>query len=110
MAQSALHAFAGIILSKFLKYEKWLIPSVIFGLLLPDLDIFFVIIGITDFKSSFLMHSFFFATLIYLVFLSLAEITSDKCHDSFLLDIPDFLNTIKNFLNTSYNKKNEKRI
>ncbi len=39
-----------------------------------------------------------------------AEITSDKGHDSFLLDIPDFLNTIKNFLNTSYSKLNEKRI
>ena len=39
-----------------------------------------------------------------------AEITSDKGHDSFLLDIPDFLNTIKNFLNTSYKKQNEKRI
>ena len=39
-----------------------------------------------------------------------AEITSDKGHDSFLLDVPDFLNTIKNFLNTSYNKENEKRI
>jgi len=39
-----------------------------------------------------------------------AEITSDKGHDSFLLDIPDFLNTVKNFLNTSYKKLNEKRI
>ena len=39
-----------------------------------------------------------------------AEITSDKGHDSFLLNVPDFLNTIKNFLNTSYNKLNEKRI
>ena len=39
-----------------------------------------------------------------------AEITSDKGHDSFLLDIPDFLNAVKNFLNTSYNKINEKRI
>ena len=38
------------------------------------------------------------------------EIISDKGHDSFLLDVPDFLNTIKNFLNTSYNKLNEKRI
>ena len=38
------------------------------------------------------------------------EIESDKGHDSFLLNIPDFLNTIKNFLNTSYNKLNEKRI
>ena len=39
-----------------------------------------------------------------------AEITSDKGHDSFLLNVPDFLNTIKNFLNTSYVKINEKRI
>ncbi len=38
------------------------------------------------------------------------EITSDKGHDSFLLDVPDFLNTVKNFLKTSYNKINEKRI
>ena len=38
-----------------------------------------------------------------------AEITSDKGHESFLLIIPDFLNTIKNFLNTSYYKLNEKR-
>ena len=30
------------------------------------------------------------------------EISSDKGHDSFLLDVPDFLNTVKNFLNTSY--------
>ena len=34
-----------------------------------------------------------------------AEITSDKGHDSFLLDVPDFLNAVKNFLNTSYYKK-----
>ncbi|MDC3038671.1 homoserine O-acetyltransferase [Candidatus Pelagibacter sp.] len=32
------------------------------------------------------------------------EITSDKGHDSFLLDVPDFLNTVKNFLNKSYEK------
>ena len=32
------------------------------------------------------------------------EISSDKGHDSFLLDIPDFLNTVKNFLNTSYKR------
>ncbi len=38
------------------------------------------------------------------------EITSDKGHDSFLLDVPDFLSAVKNFLNTSYNKHYEKRI
>ncbi len=32
------------------------------------------------------------------------EIASDKGHDSFLLDVPDFLNTVRNFLNKSYEK------
>ena len=37
------------------------------------------------------------------------EIVSDKGHDSFLLDVPDFLNTLKNFLDKSYTElKNEK--
>ena len=31
-----------------------------------------------------------------------AEIESDKGHDSFLLDVPDFLNVLKNFVDTSY--------
>ena len=30
------------------------------------------------------------------------EIKSDKGHDSFLLDVPDFLKTLKNFLDKSY--------
>jgi len=30
------------------------------------------------------------------------EIESDKGHDSFLLDIPEFLDTLKNYINTSY--------
>ena len=30
------------------------------------------------------------------------EINSDKGHDSFLLDVPDFLNALKNFLDKSY--------
>ena len=37
------------------------------------------------------------------------EIVSDKGHDSFLLDVPDFLNALKNFLDKSYTElKNEK--
>ncbi len=32
------------------------------------------------------------------------EIDSDKGHDSFLLDIPDFLSAVKNYLDTSYKK------
>ena len=30
------------------------------------------------------------------------EISSDKGHDSFLLDVPDFLISIKNFLQANY--------
>ena len=37
------------------------------------------------------------------------EIVSDKGHDSFLLDVPDFLNALKNFVDKSYTElKNEK--
>ena len=30
------------------------------------------------------------------------EIASDKGHDSFLLDVPDFFSALKNFLDQSY--------
>ena len=33
-----------------------------------------------------------------------AEINSDKGHDSFLLDVPEFLKTIREFLNSTYNE------
>ena len=38
------------------------------------------------------------------------EIDSDKGHDSFLLDVPDFLQALGNFLNKSYERLNEKGI
>ena len=39
------------------------------------------------------------------------EINSDKGHDSFLLDVPDFLKTLSEFINSSFNEvNNEKRI
>ena len=39
------------------------------------------------------------------------EINSDKGHDSFLLNVPDFLKTLSEFINSAYNEvKNEKRI
>jgi len=38
------------------------------------------------------------------------EIKSEKGHDSFLLNTPDFLNTIKNYLKSTYSNLNEKRI
>ena len=42
---------------------------------------------------------------------SYSEIISDKGHDSFLLDEPEFLKTLKGFIDSMYEKfKNEKRI
>ena len=38
------------------------------------------------------------------------EIESEKGHDSFLLNTPDFLDTIKNYLKSTYSNLNEKRI
>ena len=39
------------------------------------------------------------------------EINSDKGHDSFLLNIPKFLETLSEFLNSTYKEiNNEKRI
>ena len=38
------------------------------------------------------------------------EIKSDKGHDSFLLDLPDFLNTIKNYLKATFIELDEKRV
>ena len=38
------------------------------------------------------------------------EIDSDKGHDSFLLNVPDFLQALGNFLNKSYERLNEKGI
>ena len=32
------------------------------------------------------------------------EINSDKGHDSFLLDVPEFLKTVREFLNSTYNE------
>ena len=87
MAQSGIHAFCGIILSKSLKYEKWLVPSLIFGSILPDIDILFSAIGfmfglsISDAESIFhrtFTHNIFFSMIIYLIFLYIAEIASDK--------------------------------
>ena len=34
----------------------------------------------------------------------------DKGHDSFLLDVPDFLETLRGFLDSSYERLNEKGI
>ena len=86
MAQSGIHAFSGIVLSKLFKYEKWFIPSLIFGSILPDIDILFAAIAFL-FGSSInnaeaihrtFTHSLFTVVIIYFIFLSFGEITSNK--------------------------------
>ena len=48
---------------------------------------------------------------IRLQYLSFVEINSDKGHDSFLLNVPEFLRTVSEFLSSTYNEiNNEKRI
>ena len=43
--------------------------------------------------------------------MSYAEIKTDKGHDSFLVNEPEFLKTLKGFIDSMYTKfKNEKRI
>ena len=37
------------------------------------------------------------------------EINSDKGHDSFLLDVPEFLKTLSEFLNTTYDEVNDEK-
>jgi len=86
MAQSGIHAFSGIILSKFLKNEKWFVPSLIFGSILPDIDILFSAIAfllgstIDDAESIHrtFTHSLFTIIIIYFIFLSITEITSKQ--------------------------------
>ena len=86
MAQSGIHAFSGIILSKLFKQKKWFAPSLILGSILPDVDILFSaiaflfgasIVEAEEIHRTF-THSIFTVLIIYLVFLSIKEIKSDK--------------------------------
>lgn len=87
MAQSGIHAFSGIVLSKYFKQQKWLAPSIIIGSMLPDIDIFLsalaFILG-TPVQTAELIfhrtftHSIFTLITIYLTFLCIAEIKSNE--------------------------------
>ena len=86
MAQSGIHAFSSIVVSKFLKNKKWFIPSFIFGSILPDIDILFAAIlflsGTNIFDAEAILrtftHSLFTIIIIYFIFLSISEITSKQ--------------------------------
>ena len=82
MAQAGLHAAVGYQLRRILPYEKRLIPALIFGAMLPDLDIIVVAVASVFytiplaeelFHRSF-SHSFFTLIFVYLLFAILSEL------------------------------------
>ena len=86
MPQSGIHAALGFRTSHYLTYQRRLIPSIIFGAILPDLDYLAVTIGLffypihiseNIFHRTF-SHSFFIIIIIYLFFAVFAEWTKNK--------------------------------
>ena len=82
MAQAGLHAAIGYQVSRIIPYEKRLFPALIFGAMLPDLDIIIVAIAslflsinqaVELFHRTF-SHSFFTLIIIYLLFAILSEL------------------------------------
>ena len=81
MPQAGLHAFVGYQVRRIIPYKKRFLPAVIFGAILPDLDVVAVVIGslfypISQSEKLFhrsFSHSFFTIILIYLLFAILAE-------------------------------------
>ncbi|SVE02390.1 uncharacterized protein METZ01_LOCUS455244, partial [marine metagenome] len=82
MAQAGLHAAVGNQMRKIIPYEKRLFPALIFGSMLPDLDIIVVAIAsifypINQAEELFhrtFSHSFFTLIFIFLMFAILSEI------------------------------------
>ena len=81
MAQAGLHAALGYQLRRIIPSEKRLFPSIIFGSILPDLDIVVVAIGSLFYPISHseklfhrsFSHSFFSLIAVYLLFAILSE-------------------------------------
>ena len=81
MPQAGLHAIVGYQVRRIITYKKRFLPAVIFGAILPDLDVVAVVIGslfypISQSEKLFhrsFSHSFFTIILIYLLFAILAE-------------------------------------
>ena len=90
MAQAGLHAALGYQLRRIAPIEKRLLPAVIFGAILPDLDTVIVAIGslfypIAHSEALFhrtFSHSFFTIIMIYLLFASLAEWKKQRIYKS----------------------------
>ena len=81
MPQAGLHAVIGYQVRRIIPYKKRFLPAVVFGAILPDLDVLAVVIGslfypISQSEKLFhrsFSHSFFTIILIYLLFAILAE-------------------------------------
>ena len=81
MPQAGLHAVIGYQVRRIIPYKKRFLPAVVFGAILPDLDVVAVVIGslfypISQSEKLFhrsFSHSFFTIILIYLLFAILAE-------------------------------------
>ena len=76
MAQAGLHAAIGYQVARFIPYEKRLFPSLIFGAMLPDLDIimvaatslFYTIPQAEEMFHRTFSHSFFTIIFVYLLY------------------------------------------
>ena len=82
MAQACLHAAVGYQMRRIIPYEERLFPALIFGAMLPDLDLIAVAAAslfypiaqsIDSFHRTF-SHSFFTLIIVYLVFAIFSEI------------------------------------
>ena len=90
MAQAGLHAALGYQLRRIIPSERRLFPSVIFGAILPDLDIVIVAIGSLFYPISHseklfhrsFSHSFFTIIIIYLLFAIIAELIKKPIYKS----------------------------
>jgi len=81
MPQAGIHAALGYQIGRIVPYEKGLLPAVIFGAVVPDLDIIAVAIGSLFYSISAsehifhrsFTHSFFTLVIVYLTLAGLAE-------------------------------------
>ena len=82
MAQAGLHAIIGYQTKKIIPREKHLMPGIVFGSIIPDIDIILVTMGalfhgINNAEKLFhrtFTHSFFTLIFIYLLFAILSEL------------------------------------
>ncbi len=84
MAQAGLHALLGVQVARIIPPKKFLLPAIIIGALIPDLDLIIVALAalfIPLDEAAILYHrtfthNFFIIILLYLAFALLAEIKS----------------------------------